>query len=375
LKNLSLGICLDGVFYKCVHIEQKQNKVGMECFGKLKDGTEVHSFTINNDDGSSAQFTNYGATVVSIKVPDRNGVNEHVVLGFDNVEKYEVNRAFYGSTVGRYGNRINEGKFTLDGKEYVLNTNEGPNHLHGGLKGFDRIVWDYEILDDNIPAIRFSHLSEAGEENYPGNLNVTVTYYFSKNHELIIEYEMITDAPTIKNVTNHSYFNLSGNVDKSILDHTLMLNADQYLSIDKNLIPTGRLLFVKNTPMDFLKSVEIGERISDNYQQLELGGGYDHCWVLRNKIDKPMFAGEVYEPDSGRMMKVITTEPAIQFYSGNFMDGSHSGRERIPYKYRHAMVLETQHYPDSPNHPDFPTTRLDPGEVYKSKTIYEFSVK
>ena len=363
------------VAYSCNNSEDNKMKVEKESFGVLSDGSEVFLFTINNKDGSLLQLTNFGAAVVALKVPDKKGKIENVVLGFDSINKYESIRGFYGATVGRYGNRIDAGKFSLNGKEYLLATNEGPNHLHGGIKGFDRVVWDYEIINSPSPSVKFSYLSPDGEEGYPGNFNVAVLYSFNDEHELIIEYEMTTDKPTVKNVTNHSYFNLSGDVDENILNHTLVLHADRFLPVDENLIPTGELRSVEGTPMDFTIGNEIGNRIENDDEQLLRGGGYDHCWVLSDSSDGLKLAAEVFEPNSGRLMKVYTTEPAIQFYSGNFMDGSHSGREGQPYAYRYAMCLETQHYPDSPNHPEFPSTVLDSGKVYSSKTIYSFSVK
>ena len=253
--------------------------------------------------------------------------------------------------------------------------NEGENHLHGGIKGFDRVVWKYEVLESDIPSIRFSYLSKDGEEGYPGNLNVSVTYSFTKIHELIINYEMTTDKPSVRNITNHSYFNLSGNVKESVLIHTIKINGDKFLPVNKNLIPTGEVRPVENTSMDFLNHKIIGRRINNEDEQLNYGRGYDHCWILNKDGNELNFAAEVYEPNSGRVMKVFTTEPAIQFYSGNFMNGSHSGREGTPYKYRFALCLETQHYPDSPNHSNFPLTRISPGDTYKSETIFKFSIK
>ena len=346
-----------------------ENKI----FGKLKDGNEVKLFTIKNEDGSQAQFTNYGAAVVDIQVPDKRGDNEHILLGFDHLNQYEEIRAFYGATVGRFGNRIAKGRFSLDGKTYNLARNEGDNHLHGGIKGYDRIVWKYEILEREIPSIRFSYLSRDAEEGYPGNLSVSVTYSFSQNHELTISYEMTTDQLTVKNITNHAYFNLSGNVKQSILNHIIQINGNKFLPIDKDLIPIGEERLVKNTPMNFLVNEIIGKRIDYEDEQLKYGHGYDHCWILNKDKNELGFAAKVYDPESGRVMKIFTTEPAIQFYTGNFMNGSHLGREGIPYEHRFALCLESQHYPDSPNHSSFPSTRIAPGDIYKSKTIFKFS--
>ena len=350
-------------------------KVEKESFGKLKDGKEAFLFTIKHEDRSLAKFTNFGAAVVSVQVPDKKGNIENVVLGFDNLRQYEDIRGFYGATVGRWGNRIGDGKFSLDGVGYELFTNDGKNHLHGGKMGFDRVVWDYEILESEIPSIKFSYLSADSEEGYPGNFKVSVTYSFSKDHKLSIDYKMETDKPTVKNVTNHSYFNLSGNLKENILEHTIKIMADKFLPVDNTLIPTGELRNVEGTPMDFTEHHPIGERINEDDEQLKFGLGYDHCFVFNDNNDSLKKITEVYEPNSGRLMVVYTTEPAIQFYSGNFMDASHSGQEGVPYAYRYAMCLETQHYPDSPNKPEFPSTRLESGEVYKSKTIYDFTVR
>lgn len=363
-------------FISCQKSGDSQMKIKKDIFGSLKNGTEVYLYTISNDKGSQIQITDYGATLVSAKVPDKNGKIEHVVLGFDRIEDYENLRIFYGSTTGRYANRIAKGKFTLNGVEYTLATNDGENHLHGGIMGFDRVVWNSEqIMIDNLPAIKFSYLSKDGEEGYPGNLSVTVIYTFSRENALKIYYEMTSDKPTIKNVTNHAYFNLSGDLKHSILEHQLMLNADQFLPVGKGLIPTGEFRNVKGTPLDFTKPYKVGERINEDYQQLTFGGGYDHNYIINRNEDGLNYVGYVYEAKSGRRMDVYTSEPGVQLYTGNFMNGSHSGREGLPYKKRHALCLETQHYPDSPNQDHFPKTVLDPGEVYQSTTIYKFSVK
>ncbi len=347
-----------------------------EIYGELKNGSKVHLFTLQSAGGSELKLTNFGATVVSLIVPDRNGNLENVILGFKDLKDYENIRHFYGAIVGRWGNRIDKGKFTLNGKEFTLAINDGENHLHGGIMGFDRMLWDFEELEYyNQLAIKFSYLSKNGEEGYPGNLNVSVIYTFSEEKKLGIYYEMTTDQATVMNVTNHAYFNLSGNVKDDILKHDLVLNADYFLPVVEGLIPTGELQSVKETPMDFTSAHKIGERINDNDEQLKFGLGYDHCWILNKGEDGMNYAGYAYDSTSGRRMDIYTTEPAIQFYSGNFMDGSDIGHEGLPYNYRSAMCLETQHYPDSPNKENFPTTVLNPGDVYKSTTIYKFSVK
>jgi aldose 1-epimerase len=351
-------------------------KIKTEIFGKLSNGIGVNIFTIDHPGGAQIQITNYGAAVVALKVPDRNGIIEDVVLGFDELEKYEKIRGYYGAIVGRYGNRIANGRFTLDSKNYQLPVNDGENSLHGGFKGFDRAVWKVEEYSaDEDAIVKLSYLSKDGEEGYPGNLNVTVIYKFTLDLELEIEYEITTDKKTVKNITNHAYFNLSGNLKEDILGHLLMLKATTYTPVLPGLIPNGEIVTVKGTPMDFLNPTAIGERIDQDNEQLVLGLGYDHNWVINNADGSLKLAGTLYEPTSRRLMEIFTTEPGIQFYSGNFMNGSHSGHDGRVYKYRHAVCLETQHYPDSPNHPEFPSTTLNPRETYKSKTVYKFSVK
>ncbi|MFC2084745.1 aldose epimerase family protein [Bacteroidota bacterium] len=351
-------------------------KIKKSSFGKLDDGSEIYLYTMTNKDNSEVQITNYGAAVVAVKVPDKKGIIEDVVLGFEKLEDYVKIRGFYGAIVGRYGNRIGKGKFTLEGKEYFLSVNDGENHLHGGIKGFDRVTWRVESFSaDKNAKLRLSYLSADGEEGYPGNLKVEVVYTFTSNNELKIEYKIKTDKATVINITNHAYFNLSGNLKENILNHELMLNADYFIPVDNGLIPAGEIKSVKNTPMDFTKSHSIGDRINEENEQLKYGLGYDHNWIVKDEGKDLKLAGTLYEPKSGRFMEIYTTEPGIQFYSGNFMDGSHSGHNGIVYNYRYAMCLETQHYPDSPNHNNFPSTVLKPGEIYESTTIYKFSSK
>jgi len=362
--------------YSCQKAGDSKMTIKKETYGTLQDGREVHLFTLETSDGSELRLTNFGATVLSLKVPDRNGKMENVILGFKDLKDYENIRHFYGAIVGRWGNRIAKGKFTLNGKEYTLATNNGENHLHGGIMGFDRVLWDYEELSYNdLPAVKFSYLSKDGEEGFPGNFKVSVIYTYSEEKKLGIYYEMTTDQATVKNITNHAYFNLSGDVKDDILSHDLVLNADHFLPVDEGWIPFGEIRPVNGTPMDFTSPHKIGERINDYDKQLKNGMGYDHCWVLNKSESGMNNAGYIYDNSSGRRMDIYTTEPAIQFYSGNFMDGADIGHVGLPYNYRSAMCLETQHYPDSPNQEDFPTTVLNPGEVYKSTTIYKFSVK
>jgi aldose 1-epimerase len=344
-------------------------------FGKLNDGTQIDIYTIRHVDGSEIQIMNYGAAIVSLKVPDKEGRVEEVVLGFDNLKDYENIRNFYGAIVGRSGNRIAKGKFSLNGIEYKLAINDGENHLHGGIKGFDRVVWDAKEINDELnPGVKLSYVSSDGEEGYPGKLLVDVTYTFSSDYVLGIDYNITCDKTTIKNITNHSYFNLSGNVKESILDHSIIFNSEKFLPSIKGLIPTGEFRNVKGTPMDFTLPHRIGERINEEDEQLKIGAGYDHAWVLKKATDSLDFAGSLYDPKSCRLMEIFTTEPGIGFYSGNFLDGSHSGHNGVIYKFRDGLCLQTQHFPDTPNHNNFPSTKLEPGETYQSKTIYKFSI-
>lgn len=344
-------------------------------FGKLEDGTEVFLYTLTNTEGTEMKVTNYGGIIVSLKTADKNGTFEDVVLGYDSLAGYLKAPSFFGALVGRYGNRIAKAKFTLDNKTYTLVANDGPNHLHGGTKGFDKVVWngdDYSTAEG--AALNLTYLSKDMEEGYPGNLQVEVVYTLTNDNELKIDYKATTDKKTIVNLTNHSYFNLSGNTKRDILDHTLSLKASKFLPVDKTLIPTGEIKEVTGTPLDFTTAAVIGTRINDKHQQIQFGKGYDHCWVI-DKTDSLSPMATVYDSVSGRFMEVYTTEPGVQFYSGNFLNGTVTGKHNTVYKQRYALCLETQHYPDSPNKPSFPTTVLNPGEVYKSQTIYKFSVK
>jgi len=378
-RNLVFLLIISGMsiaIFSCKQTGDRKMKIDKELFGNLSDGREVNIFTLIHPNGSEVKITNYGAAVVSVRVPDKNGIIEDVVIGFDDLESYEKIRVYYGAIVGRYGNRIAEGKFNLDGKEYQIPVNDGDNSLHGGFKGFDRQLWkveDYKVDTDAL--VKLSYLSKDGEEGFPGNMKVVVTYSFTLNQELVIDYEITTDKKTIQNVTNHAYFNLSGNVKDDILGHELMINADTFTPVAEGLIPTGELRLVEGTPMDFRKPELIGKRINYETEQLKIGLGYDHNWVLNDADGSLKLACSVYEPNSGRIMEVYTTEPAVQFYSGNFMNGSHAGHSGRVYQYREALCLETQHYPDSPNHENFPSTVINPGETYTSTTVYKFSTK
>jgi aldose 1-epimerase len=345
-------------------------------FGKMKDGQAVTLYTLKNKSGMEMSVINYGGIIVSLKVPDKNGLAEDIVLGFDSLSDYLKDDPFFGALIGRYGNRIAKGKFSLDGKEYTLPLNNGKNHLHGGPNGFFNVFWNIEVMSDSSnPSLKLTYVSKDGEEGYPGNLNTEVIYTLTENNELQIAYKATTDKKTVVNLTQHSYFNLSGNIKKDILNHELMIAANKFLPVDETLIPTGKLQDVKNTPFDFTSPKTIGARISDKDQQLKYGLGYDHCWVFANQADSLKTVASLYEPVSGRYMEVLTTEPGIQFYSGNFLDGKLTGKGGIIYQHRSGLCLETQHFPDSPNQASFPSTVLEPGETYQTTTVYKFSVK
>lgn len=358
--------------------ETTEQKPGIDkaAYGQLPDGQTADLYTLHNESGMTVSITNYGGIVVSLTTPDRNGKFEDVTLGMDSLAGYVKGTPYFGALVGRYGNRIAKGKFTLDGKPYTLVTNNFGNHLHGGTVGFDKVLWTATPVEGDEPALKLTYTSKDGEEGYPGNLSVEVTYTLLKDNALKIDYQATTDKPTVVNLTNHTYFNLTGGAKRDILDHVVTLYADKFIPIDKTLIPTGKLQPVAGTPFDFTKPTVVGTRINDSTDtQIKFGGGYDHGWVLNGSGDSLKLAATVYEPTSGRVMEVRTTQPAIQFYTGNFLDGTLTGREGIAYKKRFALCLETEHYPDSPNQPSFPTTTLRPGETYKTTTIYQFSSK
>ncbi|HYE74154.1 MAG TPA: aldose epimerase family protein, partial [Blastocatellia bacterium] len=333
-------------------------KITKQSFGKVGD-TSVDLYTLTNDKGMEVKITNYGGIVTSIKVPDRNKKIGDVVLGFDDFDSYLKGHPFFGAIAGRYANRIAKGRFTLDGKEYTLPVNNGVNSLHGGLKGFDKVVWSArEVPVKNAAGLELKYLSKDGEEGYPGNLSVTVIYSLNNNNELKMDYSATTDKATVINLTNHTYFNLDSDSNGDILSHELMINADSFTPVDKTLIPTGELRGVKGTPFDFTKPTAIGARINDQYEQLVIGGGYDHNFVLNNKTGKVALAARAYEPKSGRVLEVLTDQPGVQFYTGNFLDGSFTGKGGKVFRKRYGFCLETQHFPDSPNQPKFPTTTL-----------------
>ena len=350
-------------------------------YGKMPDGAEITQYTLSNSHGMKVKLINYGAVITAVEAPDRDGKVENVTLYRDSLADYmEVKNGksttpYFGATIGRYGNRIAKGRFTLDGKEYKLATNNmDVNHLHGGVKGFDKVVWKAkEVNSPGEVGIAFSRTSPDGEEGYPGNLNVTVTYSLSDNNELKMDYEATTDKDTVLNLTNHTYWNLSGAGNGDILNEVMMINADRILPVDNTLIPTGKLEPVKGTVYDFTKPKPIG-RDMPPFVLEKNEGGYDHCYVLNRTGEGLSLAARAFDPASGRVMEVTTTQPAVQFYVGNYLDGSISGGGK-PYKKHYAFCLETQHYPDSPNHPEFPTTVLKPGETYKQTTVYKFSAQ
>ncbi|HET7259312.1 MAG TPA: aldose epimerase family protein [Candidatus Acidoferrum sp.] len=348
-------------------------------WGKTPDGAEVELYTLTNKSGMEVAITTYGGAVVSLKAPDRHGTLEDVVLGYDSLEGYVNDKVYFGAIIGRYANRIGHAQFTLDGKTYTLAKNNGENTLHGGIKGFNKAVWTAkEIPARDGQALELTYLSKDGEEGFPGNLHVRVVYTLTDSNELKIEYLATTDKDTVVNLTNHSYFNLLGVGPGTgdVLGHVLMIEADKFTPVDSGLIPTGELRDVAGTPFDFRKPTAIGVRINDNNEQLKLAGGYDHNFVLRRKMGEPIsLAGRVVEPASGRILEVWTTEPGMQLYTGNFLDGSIHGKGGVVYTKHMAFCLETQHFPDSPNHPKFPTTELKPGERYHTTTIYKFSVQ
>ncbi|HNY25877.1 MAG TPA: aldose epimerase family protein [Candidatus Sumerlaeota bacterium] len=351
-------------------------KGGVE--GVFRDGKEVKLYTLKNQSGMTMKITNYGAIVTELQAPDKNGKLDDVVLGFDSVPEYwEKASPYFGAIVGRYGNRIGKATFTLDGKAYKLPKNDNGNTLHGGKKGFDKNVWDAQFVKGpGEVGLELSRVSSNGEEGYPGTLKVKVTYWLTDKNTVRINYEATTDAPTPVNLTHHGYFNLEGQGKGTILDQLLTLNADGFTPVDKGLIPTGEITPVKGTPMDFTKATAIGARVNTkSYEQIAFGNGYDHNWVL-NKGDKKgemTLAARVEAPKSGRVMEVWTLEPGVQFYCGNFLDGKVIGKSGKGYEFRSGLCLETQHFPDSPNQPKFPTTILKPGETYKTTTEYRFS--
>ena len=345
-------------------------------FGKTMDGTDVDQYILSNNKGMEVRIITYGGIITSWTAVDKNGDYKDIVLGYNTLAEYEAETPYFGALIGRYGNRIAGGKFKIDDQEYTLAANNGPNHLHGGLKGFDKVVWDAKtIVSDSTVSLALSYLSKDMEEGYPGNLETKVTYTLNNEDELSVSYEATTDKPTIVNLTQHSYFNLTADFNQDILDHEVVINADSFLPVDNTLIPTGEFRDVNETPFDFRKPKAIGQQISDKNTQIEIGMGYDHCWVLNDQDTGVRFVASAYEPVSGRLLEVFSDEPGIQFYSGNFLDGTLPNKSNGAYQHRTGFCLETQHYPDSPNQNHFPSVILLPGDAYASNTMFRFSVK
>jgi aldose 1-epimerase len=369
-----VGLALAG----CSKTNEKQemiSTISKETFGELPDGQTADLYTLTNKNGMTVNITNYGGIITKLTAPDKKGEWADVVLGFDSLAPYLGEHPFFGALVGRFGNRIAKGKFTLNGTEYKLAINNGPNSLHGGIKGFDKVLWKAtEVKEDSTVGLKLEYTSKDMEEGYPGNLNVTVVYTLTNENSISIDYTATTDKETVINLTNHSYFNLTG-LKRDILGHEVTILSDSIVPVNKELIPTGKLRAVEGTPFDFREPTIVGAGIDKTEdEQIKSGGGYDHCWVI-NRTEKGLIPfATVKDPESGRFMEVFTTEPAVQFYTGNFLDGGLKGKGATFGK-RFGLCLETEHYPDSPNQPQFPSTSLKPGETYHTTTVYKFSAK
>jgi aldose 1-epimerase len=360
----------------CTKISKKMQvlKIDKIQFGETMDGTGVDQFILSNNNGMEVRIINYGGIITYWTAPDKNGDYKDIVLGYNTLAEYEAETPYFGALIGRYGNRIAKGKFSLGNQEYTLVVNNGVNHLHGGLKGFDKVIWDAKtIVSDSTVSLELSYLSKDMEEGYPGNLETKVTYKLNNKDELSVSYEATTDKPTIVNLTQHSYFNLTADFNQDILGHELVINADSFLPVDNTLIPTGEFRDVTGTPFDFKTSKAIGIHIDNENIQLKNGLGYDHCWVLNDQNTGVRFVASAYEPVSGRLLEVFSDEPGIQFYSGNFLDGTLPSKNKGMYQHRTGFCFETQHYPDSHNQKNFPSVRLNPGEKYNSKTVFRLS--
>lgn len=380
LLMLATAILCAACLVGCAAMSHSNSSITKTDFGRTPDGAPVEIYTLRNHNGMEATIMTYGGIVTSLKVPDKNGKFADVVLGFDNLDSYtrdsyKKSCPFFGALIGRYGNRIANGKFSLAGEEYTLPINNAPNTLHGGPKGFDKVVWTGRALSTaDGPVLILTHVSPDGDEGFPGNLEVTALYTLTEDNSLRIDFTARTDRDTVVNLTHHSYFNLRGSGD--ILDHVVQINADAFTPVDSTLIPTGELRPVAGTPFDFRAPTSIGLHIGDtNDEQIKLGNGYDHNFVLKKTGNELSLAALVHEPTSGRTMEVWTTEPAIQFYTGNFLDGSLTGKNGWAYKFRNGFCFEPQHFPDSPNQPKFPTTELKPGEIYQNTIIYKFGAE
>ncbi|MCF8323537.1 MAG: galactose mutarotase [Leadbetterella sp.] len=352
-----------------------ESNISEALFGVLASGDSVKLYTLKNANGMEVAISDFGGTIIKWTAPDKDGKFEDITLGSNNPEDYLSNTKYLGALIGRFGNRIAKGKFSLDGKEYTLAVNNGPNSLHGGLNGFNAAIWTATPIEGAEPGLKLTYLSKDGEEGYPGNLNVEVVYTLKNDNSLSIDYKATTDKSTVVNLTNHAYFNLKGEGNGDITEHEITINADKFLPTDAGLIPTGELKPVKGTPFDFTTAHLIGERINDSTDNdIKLGGGYDHCWVFTDQSNKLKSIANVLEPVSGRTLEVFTTEPAVQFYTGNFLNGKATGKSGKKYEFRYGFCLETQHFPDAPNQSAFPTTVLKPGETYTSTTVYKFGL-
>ena len=358
--------------------KMRKNKVSItkSFYGKTKDNKKIDLYSFKNKNGMQVDIINYGGIITSLKVPDKNGETEDIVLGYNKLEDYINENPYFGSIIGRYGNRIAKGKFNLNGNQYTLATNNDENHLHGGNIGFDKVIWEAETkINSNSSSLILKYLSRDMEEGYPGNLYTTVTYKITNDNSVEIKYEAQTDKTTVINLTQHSYFNLSGDFNQSILNHKVKINANQFLPVNKSLIPTGNKLNVSMTPFDFRNYKEIKKDINADDLQLNYGNGYDHCWVLNDYKNGYRLVASAFHEESGRLMEVYSDQPGLQFYTGNFLDGSLPQKEEGFYNFRSGFCMETQHFPNSPNQPDFPSVTLNPNEKYNSKTTYKFKIK
>ena len=358
--------------------KMRKNKVSItkSFYGKTKDNKKVDLYSFKNENGMQIDIINYGGIITSLKVPDKNGETEDIVLGYNKLEDYINENPYFGSIIGRYGNRIAKGKFNLNGNQYTLATNNDENHLHGGDIGFDKVIWEAETkINSNSSSLILKYLSRDMEEGYPGNLYTTVTYKITNDNSVEIKYEAQTDKTTVINLTQHSYFNLSGDFNQSILNHKVKINSNQFLPVNKSLIPTGNKLNVSMTPFDFRNYKEIKKDINADDLQLNYGNGYDHCWVLNDYKNGYRLVASAFHEESGRLMEVYSDQPGLQFYTGNFLDGSLPQKEEGFYNFRSGFCMETQHFPNSPNQPDFPSVTLNPNEKYNSKTTYKFKIK
>ena len=379
MNNIYL-LLLTIAIISCDNIKKKENMslviINKEFFGKTSDNVDVSQYTLKNRKGMEVSVISYGGIITSWKAKGRDGKYEDVVLGFDNLRDYENKSPYFGALIGRFGNRIKEGKFSLDGVEYNLAKNNGENHLHGGVEGFDKVIWEVEEeVDESSASLILRYNSVDKEEGYPGNLDIKVTYTLTNEDEFKVRYEAETDKKTIVNLTQHSYFNLSSGLSTDVLAHEITIDADYFLPVDKTLIPTGELRDVGQTPFDFREYKAVGDDINLQDTQLTYGNGYDHCWVLNNQNEGVRFVASAFDPLSGRLLEVLSDQPGIQFYSGNFLDGTLKSREGGNYGFRSGFCLETQHYPNSPNQQSFPSVILNPGEKYDTETIFKFSTR